>query len=143
MYARCASTSCFNAAAYWVAGIPMCGGHHADVVDRLRVVERTTVVKEIIRPLPDRLVYYAARGDRIKIGCTSDLKQRWTALRQPNVLAVEPGDFKLERARHREFGSIREEGEWFRRCAWLDEHMSALRKEHRELTVYWDQRLAA
>lgn len=55
------------------------------------------------------VVYYVRIGEVIKIGFTSNLKQRMSALRtsRDNVLATEPGGKDLESKRHKQFKSIR------------------------------------
>lgn len=78
--------------------------------------------------LPDRtsLVYYAKTGDRVKIGFTTNLAERMATLMPEQLLAVERGDPKLERARHRQFADLRTTGEWFRYEGLLIEHIAGL-----------------
>lgn len=87
-----------------------------DVEDRNARVENQ--VREAVsqRTLvdPKALVYYIRFGDRIKIGTTTNLANRLTALPFDEVLAVEPGSHFLERSRHKQFAHLRIKGEWFR-----------------------------
>lgn len=55
------------------------------------------------------LVYYLRIGDRIKIGFTTNLRQRLMDLRldPPAVLATEPGGRDVEARRHHEFAAER------------------------------------
>lgn len=91
---------------------------------------------------PFGVVYYIAFGDRIKIGTTTDLKARMSALPHDEILAVEPGSNELEKRRHREFGEHRLRGEWFRDVAALREHASDLREEHGEPFEVFDREVA-
>lgn len=59
-------------------------------------------------------VYFLRRGDRIKIGFTTDPATRFTVLRADEVLHVEPGDTGHERALHAMFAQHWITGEWFR-----------------------------
>jgi len=57
------------------------------------------------------IVYYIQlTGNRVKIGYTTNMVRRMTALRVriADVLATEPGGYQLETARHRQFGYLRE-----------------------------------
>lgn len=56
------------------------------------------------------IVYYILRGPLIKIGTTTRPRKRFDALMPDAVLATEPGDQELERARHAQFGPLREQG---------------------------------
>lgn len=58
-------------------------------------------------------VYYAKRGDLVKIGQTIRLQQRVNIL-QARLLFAEIGGLDLERQRHSEFRAWRFQGEWFR-----------------------------
>lgn len=75
--------------------------------------------------MTDGLIYYVLDATRqvqyLKIGFTTDLARRVIALRgistsgqPPLVLALEEGDTRRERERHREFAELRSHGEWFR-----------------------------
>lgn len=59
----------------------------------------------------DAVVYYIAiRGsDRVKIGTTTNLRQRMVDLRADgeDLLATEPGGYEVERARHQQFADER------------------------------------
>lgn len=73
-------------------------------------------------------VYYLRFGDRYKIGFTTNLKARLNSLPYDELLAVEPGSFKLERERHAMFASTRVEGqnEWFFASPHLLFHIATL-----------------
>ncbi len=59
------------------------------------------------------VVYYVRAGDRLKIGTSSNPRQRLNALWFDELLAFEQGDRTVEQARHREFAALRGTGEWF------------------------------
>ncbi len=73
------------------------------------------------------VVYYLGYADRVKIGTTRDPRSRVRAIRHDELLAFEPGDRLVERARHREFAHLREGGEWFTAAPELLAHIRALR----------------
>lgn len=70
-------------------------------------------------------VYYARRGALVKIGFTTDLRQRMRTILPDEVLAVEPGSYATEAARHRQFEHLRHAGqrEWFRQARDLAAHI--------------------
>lgn len=79
------------------------------------------------------LVYYVRIGEHIKIGTTTKIKSRMTALRVNNedILAVEPGGRELEAQRHREFRAERiSRREDFSPSDRLMAHIEATRQEH-------------
>jgi hypothetical protein len=79
---------------------------------------------------PPRLdvVYYIRQDDRIKIGTTTNPKQRLSQLWHQELLAFERGDRRVERARHERFAALRfPRTEWFRRSPELDHHVEVLR----------------
>lgn len=79
------------------------------------------------------IVYYILRGSLIKIGTTTRPRQRFDALMPDAVLATEPGGQELERARHTQFGPLREQGigrEHFRPGAPLISLILELREAH-------------
>lgn len=77
---------------------------------------------------PTGSVYYARRGDRIKIGYSGDVRRRllYRDVRPAELRAAEPGTFALERRRHRQFSADRIEGEWFRASPALVTYVSAV-----------------
>lgn len=142
-YVRCASIYCMTAATEWICSIPVCPGHLEDLTRHLTIniktVERTKTL------IPERwpsVVYYVTwRGlGVVKIGTSTKLSHRLLHLnkqsRSPMVLAAEPGGHKLERARHKEFGSLRQLGsdgsstELFRNCPALEDHIRAVQREY-------------
>lgn len=80
-------------------------------------------------------VYYVELGpNRIKIGFTSDLRQRLRDLRThpTNLLAIEPGGRELEGQRHRLFAAdrIASQREEFVHSTALARHIQVLRELH-------------
>lgn len=60
------------------------------------------------------VVYYARISDQIKIGTSASLEKRMLDLGIEEVMATEPGDYRVEQARHAQFSPLRLRGEWFR-----------------------------
>lgn len=83
-----------------------------------------------LRQAPARLVrpvvYYVRFADRVKIGTTTDLKQRLATVPHDELLATEPGDRTLEAERHHQFREYRITREWFRYAGRLRDHITAL-----------------
>lgn len=74
------------------------------------------------------VVYYIRFGDRVKIGTSMNPRQRLSTLWHDEVLAFERGDRLLERARHRQFESVRlGRSEWFSASPELEAHIDTLR----------------
>lgn len=101
-------------------------------LDRLRREQDQAADAERRRGDKPGFVYYLEVGERIKVGFSTDVKRR---MRQyppgSKLLAIEPGDYELEKSRHRQFEGSRTEGrEWFRPTADLLEHAKALVAEH-------------
>jgi len=74
-------------------------------------------------------IYYIQVGDSIKIGYTTQLRLRLLHY-PPNkrVLAIEPGDMRLERKRHEQFAGLLAYGhEWFRPGPELIAHINEIR----------------
>lgn len=84
------------------------------------------------RERADGQIYYIRRGALVKIGTTTDLHRRMSALLPEEVLAVEPGSHSREAELHREFGSLRVPGqrEWFYAGRNLQEHIEAVLDQH-------------
>lgn len=78
------------------------------------------------------VVYYVRRGHLIKIGTTTNLADRMNVLMPDEILAIEPGDRDLERARHQEFADLRVHGqsEHFYPGPELDAHIRRVRAKH-------------
>src|SRR4051794_11194313 len=73
------------------------------------------------------VVYYLRFGDRVKIGTTSNPRQRFAAIRHEEVLAFERGDRRLEQRRHAEFAAERSgTSEWFALTERLRAHIDTL-----------------
>lgn len=60
------------------------------------------------------VVYYIRIGNRVKIGTSTNLRQRLADLNPEEVMALERGGRTVEMRRHRQFASLRTHGEWFR-----------------------------
>jgi hypothetical protein len=78
---------------------------------------------------PPRLdiVYYLRFGERVKIGTTTNPRQRFAAIRHEEVLAFERGDRRQEQRRHEEFAAERAgSSEWFALTPALQAHIDVL-----------------
>lgn len=89
-------------------------------------------VAELKAELAQGWVYYLRVGDQIKIGFSSDVRRRLRSYPPGSeLLAVEPGDKKLERRRHNEFFEWLAAGrEWFEPSAELLQHTRDLVAMH-------------
>ena len=86
------------------------------------------------------VVYYVRLGGRIKIGYTTQLRNRLASFRttveRVELLATEPGDPRLERERHNQFGKHRiRNSELFREHPELMEHIAAIRSPQLDLSA--------
>ena len=79
---------------------------------------------EIKEALQYGWVYYLRVGDQVKIGFSTDVRRRLRSYPPGSeLLAVEPGEKKLERRRHNEFAEWLVAGrEWFQPSAELLQH---------------------
>lgn len=59
------------------------------------------------------VVYYIRFRDALKIGTSTDVVNRVSHHPLEALLAIEPGSFKLEAHRHKQFAPYRIKGEWF------------------------------
>jgi hypothetical protein len=85
------------------------------------------VPDERMHPARVEVVYYARRGDRIKIGTSASPRQRMSALAMDDVLAFERGGRTLEQRRHAQFAALRlGTGEWFAAGEELLDHIDVL-----------------
>lgn len=73
------------------------------------------------------LVYYMRVGDRIKIGFTTNLRNRIAVIGPEEVMAVELGGREVEQERHRQFRHLHSHLEWFRYEHDLVDHVEKLR----------------
>ncbi|MFJ4225172.1 GIY-YIG nuclease family protein [Microbacterium sp. NPDC089695] len=73
------------------------------------------------------VVYYLRFDRRVKIGTSRRPRQRLASIRHEELLAFEAGGRDVEQARHRQFATIREGGEWFTLDAALEAHVATLR----------------
>lgn len=146
---RCVLTAVRESAEY---GLPLCGDHlnklklymHAAQVGRqyaeqqiaegsaIRNAQRQTDAEKIEQARADgnAVVYYMRIGDVIKIGTTTNLKNRMTALMPDELLATEPGHRELETMRHRQFAHLKVRGERFRPGEDLLSHIDMIRRHY-------------
>ncbi|MGK9148976.1 GIY-YIG nuclease family protein [Plantibacter flavus] len=76
------------------------------------------------------VVYYLRHGDRIKIGTTTNPRQRFAAIWHDELLALERGDRHVERARHEQFATERlERSEWFTASSRLRRHVDSVARD--------------
>jgi hypothetical protein len=93
----------------------VCEWRYGDVVD-----------SELPSPRVD-VVYYLRFEGRIKIGTSSNPRQRLARLWHDELLAFERGDRRVEHARHVQFAACRlGRSEWFDRSPELDAHVAAV-----------------
>lgn len=78
------------------------------------------------------VVYYIRRGKYVKIGTTTNLRNRMRDLMPDEVLAVEPGSYKLESDLHYAFRGIRLSPslEYFELTEELQAHIDAVIEKH-------------
>jgi hypothetical protein len=105
-----------------VAGVVLCDLH----LEALRIALAPSP------PPSTAVVYYAWTptgrprvGSSVKIGYSANVHARMSGL-GTDLLATEPGDRKLEAARHREFALLRIEREYFRPGSDLMAHVERL-----------------
>lgn len=109
----CGSRSGIRAAGAWQCAT--CGWAVGEYID-----------PELPLPRVD-VVYYLRLGDAVKIGTTSNPRQRFGALHHDEVLAFERGGRALEQQRHAEFAADRlGTSEWFDFSPALRAHTAAL-----------------
>lgn len=97
--------------------------------------ERARQRRDEIYPPVDVVYYVRLAPDQIKIGTTAYLSHRMLSLRvhdDAQILAVEPGDRKLEKQRHRQFADLRYHAyrEDFRPGEELMHHIERVREEN-------------
>lgn len=105
------------------------------VLDLLRAEGALFTHKQPARPPVRPVVYYLLWADRIKIGFSTRLAERIRGIYHDEVLAVEPGSFELEQARHRQFAEYRlpRQREWFSDVPALRFHINTLRDQYPNL----------
>lgn len=82
------------------------------------------------------VVYYVRIGDHIKIGYSAYFYNRMVTLQPAEILAVEPGHYRLERQRHREFVADRAyRRDYFHASPALLEHVARVAREHGTVPV--------
>jgi len=98
-------------------------------VTATRINARLDARQQIVQGrTPSAVVYYIDLGEHIKIGFTTSLDRRLSALRvdREQLLAYEPGGRDLEKQRHREFKAERlGQRENFRKSERLMRHIEA------------------
>lgn len=97
----------------WLCAV--CEWRHGELVDG-----------ELAPPRVD-VVYYLRYADRVKIGTSSNPRQRLGAIWHDDLLAFERGDRRLERRRHEQFAHERfDRTEWFALSERLRAHIDAV-----------------
>ena len=100
---------------------------HAKYVEERRARAEETFARAIARPDEQGfLVYYIRFADRVKIGFTSNLRNRLADLQYEELLAVEVGGRPTEALRHKQFAKYRVIGEWFELSDELRDHIEHL-----------------
>ncbi|MFD5491601.1 GIY-YIG nuclease family protein [Streptomyces sp. NPDC127091] len=81
---------------------------------------------------PGGVVYYIRRGQYVKIGTTTNLRNRMRDLMPDEVLAIEPGSYDLEATLHATFARIRlsPSMEYFHLTEELRAHITAVVAKH-------------
>jgi hypothetical protein len=117
----------------WLCAV--CEWRHGDLID-----------DELPRPRVD-VVYYLGYADRVKIGTTSNPRQRLAALWHDQLLGFERGDRRLEQRRHEQFADERfDRTEWFRLSDRLERHIGVVHggiEDPWELYLRWVSEAAA
>lgn len=88
--------------------------------------------REAKRKQHPEVVYYLEWAGRVKIGTSTNLASRLNSIYHDQLLAAEPGSYKLERDRHQTFTTDRIDGqkEWFNKSDQLTEHIARVRVQH-------------
>jgi hypothetical protein len=132
-------------------GLEVCGKHAMEIHQQVSAM--LTATRDAVKGTPSpsatearakvkkevdqacAMVYYVRFGALIKIGTSTRLADRIATLKtaQPDfeLLAAEPGSFRLERKRHTQFETERVPGsELFQPSTRLNAHIQAVRDEH-------------
>lgn len=96
------------------APAPLCVEHLAAAYLYVRDLIEAARMTTATGPTRQSVVYFIQRGDRIKIGYSTNLTTRLRALKGDRVLLALPGSRAHESALHELFKAHRIEGEWFR-----------------------------
>jgi len=79
------------------------------------------------------LVYYMRRGELVKIGTTTNIGSRFTSVSPDGIMAIEPGSYDVEAARHLQFRPLWRRGEWYELKPELAEHVVQVREDFAQL----------
>lgn len=79
------------------------------------------------------VVYYIRFRDTLKIGTSVNVKSRVSCHPWEELLAIEPGDYKLEAKRHKQFKEFAVAGEWYD----LNDASTHMVDEIREASMDW------
>lgn len=93
--------------------------------------EPVPVPAEVYETMRHDVVYYMRFGNLIKIGTSGVLQTRVRVLKPDELLATEPGSYRLERKRHRQFARFRAEGEFFYPAPELLAHIRKVKVQRR------------
>ena len=130
---RCSHTNRYETVDWASAACGDCG-HQMDspwVITEQRERQEAVSAAE---PEARGVVYYLSFGGLVKIGFSASFSTRMTAIPHDEVLATEPGDYRLEKQRHREFAAHLVDGqrEWFAMHHALLDHIAAVREQYGE-----------
>ncbi len=97
---------------------PLCHPHAKMITAQVLAMHEPAPRFEPVKPPSKKLpvpgsVYIIQHGNRVKIGFSSNVKQRLCDLPYERIIAIIPGDRRLEHALLTKFKSIRTSGEWF------------------------------
>lgn len=90
-------------------------------------------IRKLLADQTEGVVYYVRRGNAIKIGTTTSFVNRMRDLLPDEILAIEPGSYSVENARHQQFKGYAyfdRRSEYFRPGEQLVAHIAALREKH-------------
>ena len=120
----------YRAVAEHIAAVPAEVATSLAAADPNRVLNRSPRTREARRNVKDTLgtIYFVRIGQCIKIGYTTNVRQRMAKLRPDAILATTPGTMRDEQALHHEFGEYWTNGEYFRPGPRLLAHIDGVRR---------------
>lgn len=144
-----ASECCYPNCAAPLSGTldqPLCDRHAVAVYREVRdaMGDPTAQALAAIAPAPTTKaadprstgsIYFVQFGDRIKIGFTTNMKQRMKVIPKDQILATTPGSLGVERRIHNRFAHLRITGEWFRADKELLDYVEFVRQRNKRLAA--------
>lgn len=103
--------------------------HAGNAAEQAEARRQETLIRQQEAEARECWVYYVRCGRLIKIGVTTNLANRFSAIRPNEVIAIEPGGLEREAAMHERFTDLRAGGEYFHPGAVLQKHVTELRNE--------------